>query len=132
MSIVSNHSKQPLKPFSNSCASKFFPMKTILFVLGSLGPHSRSGEPWNISWTPCYTTKRWSLNIQYQHKNHWLKLLGTIFLTPLSATSPTHNLTWKKNIKRLEMINKIQYIKKMTMYISSKFLSPHLNWTVPR
>lgn len=48
-----NYNKQALKPFSSSFASKFFPMKTSLFTLGSSEPHGLSGEPWNISCTPC-------------------------------------------------------------------------------
>lgn len=55
MNSFRDHSKQALNPFSNSCPFKFFPMNTILFTLGSSGPHIRSGEPWNMSWTPCQT-----------------------------------------------------------------------------
>lgn len=45
--------KQPLKPFLSAVSSRFLPMKTILFILCSSGPHRLPGEPSNMEWTPC-------------------------------------------------------------------------------
>lgn len=51
--LLNNQTKQALKPISNSSRFKFLPMKTILLVLVSSFCHNRSGDPSNISWTPC-------------------------------------------------------------------------------
>lgn len=48
-----NYNRQALKPCSSSSLSRFFPINTSLFTLASSAPHSLSGEPWNMSWTPC-------------------------------------------------------------------------------
>lgn len=50
------HTKQPLKPFLRAVSSKFLPMKTILFILFSLGPHSLPGQPSKVE---CTAWKSW-------------------------------------------------------------------------
>lgn len=112
-------------------------MKTILFVLGSLGPHNRSGEPWNISWTPCFTTRRYLFN-----RETWTKITENYIFNWYLAVSPTQktnkkltfaeldmqeeHLTWKTNLSSIPWTDRRPFIRYMSSLRFNNSVPSHM------
>lgn len=82
-------------------------MKTILFTLGSSSPQSRSGEPWNISWTPCQKINTLQLRQEIPWTgNHFVFPLLNVSLSRKTAKLHSLHMSWIRIYVPLNATNK--------------------------